>query len=120
MQSIYSDPNFVKSDPRLKGRVVPPLVREMERDPFLTPGEVTEIFGVDLKTVVRWAKSGKLGKEWVDFIRTPGGHRRYRSSLIERLIKQGETKANPRVQKEFVHYREQAKKIVPDQRVSDE
>lgn len=39
---------------------------------LLTPGEVAELLRVDVKTVARWAKEGRLAA-----IRTPGGHRRY-------------------------------------------
>jgi excisionase family DNA binding protein len=48
---------------------------------FLTPAEVAAAFGVDPKTVSRWADTGKL-----TFIRTPGGHRRYRESEIRALL----------------------------------
>ncbi len=52
-----------------------------DRDPLLTPGEVAALFRVDPKTVTRWAKAGKLTA-----IRTLGGHRRYRSSEVHRLL----------------------------------
>jgi len=45
---------------------------------LLTPAEVAWLFRVDPSTVTRWAKSGKL-----PFIRTVGGHRRYRRADIE-------------------------------------
>lgn len=48
---------------------------------LMTPAEVSTAFKVDPKTVTRWAKLGKLG-----FIRTPGGHRRYRASQVEALL----------------------------------
>jgi excisionase family DNA binding protein len=47
---------------------------------LLTPREVADLFGVDPKTVTRWAKAGKLTS-----IRTLGGHRRYRKSEVEEL-----------------------------------
>jgi len=47
---------------------------------LLTPREVAELFGVDPKTVTRWAKAGKLTS-----IRTLGGHRRYRKSEVDDL-----------------------------------
>ena len=50
-------------------------------DELLTPAEVAEIFGVNSKTVTRWADSGRLG-----FIRTRGGHRRFRRSEITALL----------------------------------
>ena len=49
---------------------------------LLTPREVAELFGVDPKTVTRWAKAGKLTS-----IRTLGGHRRYRESEVRELLK---------------------------------
>lgn len=49
-------------------------------DTLLTPREVARRFSVDPKTVTRWAQSGKLPS-----IKTPGGHRRYRKSVVDRL-----------------------------------
>lgn len=46
-------------------------------EPLLTPGQVAALFGVDAKTVTRWAKAGRLTP-----ILTPAGHRRYRESEI--------------------------------------
>jgi excisionase family DNA binding protein len=48
---------------------------------WLTPAEVAALFGVHPKTVTRWAKSRRLG-----FIRTLGGHRRYRLSDVRKLL----------------------------------
>lgn len=50
-------------------------------DPLLTPAEVAAIFKVSPKTVTRWARSGKLAT-----LRTLGGHRRFRSSEVRRLL----------------------------------
>ena len=50
-------------------------------DDFMTPGEVAAAFRVDPKTVTRWARSGKLPS-----IRTLGGHRRYRASVVRALL----------------------------------
>lgn len=47
---------------------------------LLTPREVAQRFAVDPKTVTRWAKEGKL-----PYIMTPGGHRRYKASVIEEM-----------------------------------
>lgn len=47
---------------------------------LLTPQEVAARFAVDPKTVTRWARKGKLPS-----IKTPGGHRRYKLSVIEAL-----------------------------------
>ncbi len=51
-----------------------------DNDPLLTPRQVARRFAVDPKTVTRWARDGKLPS-----IRTPGGHRRYRLSVVEAL-----------------------------------
>lgn len=48
---------------------------------LLTPGEVARLFGVDPKTVSRWADAGKL-----EAMRTLGGHRRYRADEVKRLL----------------------------------
>lgn len=50
-------------------------------DPLLTPGEVAAMFRVDPKTVSRWAADGRI-----DSIRTPGGHRRFRASVVNALL----------------------------------
>ncbi len=51
---------------------------------LLTPGEVARRFRVDVKTVARWAKNGKLGH-----VTTLGGHRRFYADEIEKLLKEG-------------------------------
>lgn len=48
---------------------------------LLTPAEVAHTFRVDPKTVIRWAKTGKLTA-----ILTPGGQRRYRESEVQALL----------------------------------
>ena len=55
------------------------IVEKPER--LLTPGEVALMFRVDPKTVTRWASAGRIGS-----IRTPGGHRRFRESEVNRLL----------------------------------
>jgi excisionase family DNA binding protein len=57
-----------------------PMNRIPEAETLLTPREVADLFGVDPKTVTRWAKAGKLTS-----IRTLGGHRRYRKSEVDDL-----------------------------------
>lgn len=54
---------------------------DQDRDLLLTPGEVAERFRVDPKTVVRWAKSGKLR-----YIKTLGGHHRFRESEVSAAL----------------------------------
>lgn len=55
----------------------------MEDKYILTPSEVAERFGVDPKTVTRWAKRGRI-----KFITTPGGHRRYLKTDIDAYFKE--------------------------------
>ena len=52
-----------------------------EHDELMTPGEVARLFGVDPKTVTRWAAAGKLKA-----LRTLGGHRRYRAREVRALL----------------------------------
>lgn len=54
----------------------------VEGPELLTPAEVAGMFRVDPKTVTRWAKAGRLST-----LRTIGGHRRYRRSEVEALLK---------------------------------
>ena len=61
--------------------VTVPLTEEK----LLTPAEVALLFRVDPKTVSRWAKAGKLSS-----IRTVGGHRRYKESDIQAMLKASE------------------------------
>lgn len=48
---------------------------------LLTPSEVARLFGVNPKTVTRWAEAGKLHAVW-----TIGGHRRYRAAEVYALL----------------------------------
>jgi excisionase family DNA binding protein len=50
-------------------------------DRRLKPGQVAALFGVDAKTVRRWAIEGKL-----PYIMTQGGHRRYSENAIHKLL----------------------------------
>ena len=58
------------------------MLRPRDQEVLLTPAEVAALFRVDPKTVTRWAKAGKLTA-----IRTLGGHRRYRQSEVQTLLK---------------------------------
>ena len=62
------------------------MSRPGEQEVLLTPAEVAKIFRVDPKTVTRWAKAGKITA-----VRTLGGHRRYRQSDIQAIIKNQST-----------------------------
>ena len=55
---------------------------DKNQDKLLTPAEVADLFRVDPKTVTRWAKSGKLTA-----VKTLGGHRRYKQSEVDLLLK---------------------------------
>jgi len=48
---------------------------------LLTPSEVASMFRVNPKTVTRWARAGRIS-----YIKTLGGHRRFKASEIQRLL----------------------------------
>jgi excisionase family DNA binding protein len=56
------------------------LVTDTDFDQLMTPAEVAAFFGVDPKTVTRWAKCGRLSS-----VRTLGGHRRYSEREVREL-----------------------------------
>ena len=58
------------SDPALEGK-----------GPLLTPGQAASLFGVDRRTVTRWADRGDL-----TIIRTIAGQRRFRLSEVQRVV----------------------------------
>lgn len=51
---------------------------------LMTPKEAADAFGVDIKTVGRWAKQGKLS-----YSTTLGGHRRYDRVQVMKLLMEG-------------------------------
>jgi excisionase family DNA binding protein len=53
-------------------------------EPKLTVGQVARLYGVDPKTVTRWVRNGRMPEN--SWIRTPGGHRRFRESVILQMI----------------------------------
>lgn len=55
-----------------------------ERD-LLPPRAAAKLFGVDPKTLSRWASQGKLS-----VVRTLGGHRRYRTTEVLQLVKESQ------------------------------
>ncbi len=59
-------------------------------DDLLTPGEVARLFGVNPKTITRWATAGKLTA-----IRTLGGHRRYRAREVFALLDEHTVESRP-------------------------
>jgi len=48
---------------------------------LLTPSEVAAMFRVNPKTVTRWARAGRIS-----YIKTLGGHRRFKASEIQQLL----------------------------------
>lgn len=54
----------------------------IQPEPLLTPAEVAALFRVDPKTVTRWAAAGRIG-----YIKTPGGHRRFRETEVRDLLR---------------------------------
>lgn len=48
---------------------------------FLTIGEVAAVMAVTIPTIRNWERAGKISA-----IRTPGGHRRFRRSDVDRLL----------------------------------
>jgi len=50
-------------------------------EPLLTSSEVASMFGVDPRTVIRWARAGQL-----TCIRTLGGHRCFRESDVRAAL----------------------------------
>ena len=49
----------------------------------LSSGAVARIFGVDRKTVARWADTGKLAS-----FKTPGGQRRFHRADVDEFLAQ--------------------------------
>ncbi|HEY3095861.1 MAG TPA: helix-turn-helix domain-containing protein [Acidimicrobiia bacterium] len=64
--------------------------RSAEQDELLTSAEVASLFGVDRRTVVLWAKRGRLPA-----LRTPGGQHRFRADEIDRLLKSSNGEVTP-------------------------
>jgi excisionase family DNA binding protein len=60
---------------------------DLQYERLLTPAEVAATFRVDVKTVSRWAKAGKITA-----LRTLGGHRRYRESEVTALLNGTDTR----------------------------
>jgi excisionase family DNA binding protein len=54
-------------------------------DALLTSAEVATLFGVDRRTVVLWAKRGRIPA-----LRTPGGQHRFRADEIRGLLEEHE------------------------------
>ena len=63
-----------------------------EDEDLIPPGRAAKIFGVDPKTILRWAASGRITRT-----RTVGGHGRYRESELRALVRARTGKASPAV-----------------------
>jgi len=57
---------------------------------LLTSYQVAVLFRVNPKTVNRWADAGHL-----EAVRTPGGHRRFRESAVQALLRDGWNDSGP-------------------------
>lgn len=57
---------------------------------ILTPREVADLFGVDPKTVIRWANAGRIPN-----FRTPGHQRRFYRADIEPFLRASKGKTGP-------------------------
>lgn len=57
---------------------------------LMTPEEVASLFRVDPKTVVRWARAGRISS-----VRTPGGHRRFPEYEIDALLRRQSDPRHP-------------------------
>lgn len=75
----YPLPDRLSPDEIIR-RLATPAPEHQQRK-LMTPGQVAEAFQCDPKTVTRWAKEGKLTS-----FRTLGGHRRYDTAEVEKLI----------------------------------
>ena len=51
-----------------------------QEERLLKPSQAAAVFGVDPKTMTRWAKAGKIRS-----VRTIGGHRRYDAAELRAL-----------------------------------
>lgn len=57
------------------------MARQDQPTDMITGAEAARMFGVNSKTVARWAKDGKLKVR-----RTMGGHRRYSRAEIQAIL----------------------------------
>ena len=61
------------------------MANSNETEELLTPSEVAALFRVNPKTVTRWARAGRIS-----YIKTLGGHRRFKASEIRNLLAEAE------------------------------
>ncbi|YCK35205.1 helix-turn-helix domain-containing protein [Actinomadura sp. ATCC 39365] len=55
--------------------------RRQRREPLLKPDDVATVFNVATRTVIIWAKSGRL-----PFVPTPGGQYRFRPADVDAMV----------------------------------
>ncbi|NAS27463.1 BldC family transcriptional regulator [Herbidospora sp. NEAU-GS84] len=67
-----------------------PAEPELGTEPVYTTAEVARMFRVDPKTVARWAAVGAIAS-----IRTPGGQRRFKQSVVLHLMGTGNVAVAP-------------------------
>jgi len=65
------------------------IVNGKSVDAYMTVREVARQFGVTPVQVVRWDQRGLFGDEPGNVIRTPGGHRRIKASVVTELLRKG-------------------------------
>jgi len=65
------------------------IVNGKSVDAYMTVPEVSRQFGVTPVQVVRWDQRGLFGDEPGNVIRTPGGHRRIKASVVTELLSKG-------------------------------
>jgi len=74
-----------EGDPNTNGAAAETGAEARDEDDLLTSAEVASLFGVDRRTVVLWAKRGRIPA-----LRTPGGQHRFRADEIRGLLEQHE------------------------------
>ena len=65
------------------------IVNGKSVDAYMTVRECSRQFGVNPVQVVRWDQRGLFGDEPGNVIRTPGGHRRIKASVVTELLSKG-------------------------------
>lgn len=90
-------PGFQESGETVRKSLVGALYSEGDGKPpdwldttLLRSGEVALLFQVSRRTVIQWARAGKL-----PFITTPGGHRRYRARDVRALLERATSNRPP-------------------------
>ena len=61
------------------------MKRPVDVDPLLRPAEVAARFGVNVKSLARWRKTGLIVA-----VPLPSGHFRYRTSVVQAILDRGD------------------------------